>query len=52
MPVPLTLIPLFDGATMALEALLDAASITGLRTAATSALAARELLISRSPGLP
>lgn len=43
------LIPLFDGATMALEALMDAASITGLRTAATSALAARELLDKPQP---
>lgn len=37
------LIPLFDGETMALTALIDGASVTGLRTAATSALAARKL---------
>lgn len=43
------LVPLFDGATMALEALMDAASITGLRTAATSALAARQLLLASKP---
>lgn len=43
------LVPLFDGATMALEALMDAASITGLRTAATSALAARQLLLAAGP---
>lgn len=43
------LVPLFDGATMALEALMDAASITGLRTAATSALAARQLLLAAQP---
>lgn len=43
------LIPLFDGETMALDALMDAASITGLRTASTSALAARELLGQKCP---
>lgn len=43
------LIPLFDGGTMALEALLDGASITGFRTAATSALAARSLCQHESP---
>lgn len=43
------LVPLFDGATMALDALMDAASITGLRTAATSALAARQLLLAAEP---
>ncbi|NKJ42309.1 NAD(P)-binding domain-containing protein [Novosphingobium sp. SG720] len=43
------LIPLFDGATMALTALLDGASVTGLRTAATSALAARRLCREVAP---
>lgn len=43
------LIPLFDGETMALVALIDAASITGLRTAATSALAARRLCTNPVP---
>ncbi len=43
------LVPLFHGATMALDALMDAASITGLRTAATSALAARQLLLEAEP---
>lgn len=37
------LIPLFDLDTMALSALLDGASVTGFRTAATSVLAARKL---------
>lgn len=37
------LISLFDGRTMALLALLDGNAITGFRTAATSALAARQL---------
>lgn len=37
------LISLFDGRTMALLALLDGNAITGFRTAATSALAARKL---------
>lgn len=45
------LIPLFDGETMALQALLDGASITGFRTAATSALAARRLCASRAPSV-
>lgn len=43
------LIPLFDGETMALTALLDGASVTGLRTAATSALAARKLCGQATP---
>jgi alanine dehydrogenase len=43
------LIPLFDAQTMALTALLDGASITGLRTAATSALAARRLCAEARP---
>lgn len=43
------LIPLFDGETMALTALMDGASVTGLRTAATSALAARRLCVSSAP---
>lgn len=37
------LVPLFDQETMALTALLDGNSITGFRTAATSAMAADEL---------
>ena len=45
------LIPLFDGETMALTALIDGASITGLRTAATSALAARTLCASAAPSV-
>ena len=45
------LIPLFDGETMALVALIDAASITGLRTAATSALAARRLCTNTAPSI-
>lgn len=43
------LIPLFDGDTMALTALIDGASVTGLRTAATSALAARRLCAQENP---
>ena len=43
------LMPLFDCETMALAALLDAASITGYRTAATSALAAQVLLAQPRP---
>lgn len=43
------LIPLFDGETMALTALIDGASVTGLRTAATSALAARKLCVEKAP---
>lgn len=43
------LIPLFDGQSMALVALLDGNSITGFRTAATSALAARRLSAQTSP---
>lgn len=45
------LIPLFDGETMELTALMDGASVTGLRTAATSALAARRLCLSPAPGV-
>lgn len=45
------LIPLFDGETMALQALLDGASITGFRTAATSALAARRLCAGKAPAV-
>lgn len=41
--------PLFDIATMALVALLDANAITGFRTAATSALAARRLVAGPRP---
>lgn len=41
------LIALFDGETMALEALLDGNQITGLRTAATSALAVALLAPAR-----
>ena len=41
------LIPLFDQQTVALVALVDAASITGFRTAATSAVAADLLAPSR-----
>lgn len=43
------LISLFDGQTMALDALLDGNAITGFRTAATSALAARRLLAQSRP---
>lgn len=43
------LISLFDGRTMALRALLDGNAITGFRTAATSALAARHLLAVDAP---
>jgi ornithine cyclodeaminase/alanine dehydrogenase len=43
------LIPLFDGRTMALDALLDGNAITGFRTAATSALAARALSAQTRP---
>jgi ornithine cyclodeaminase/alanine dehydrogenase len=45
------LIPLFDGETMALVAIIDAASITGFRTAATSALAARRLGTAAAPAV-
>lgn len=45
------LIPLFDGETMELLALIDAASITGFRTAATSALAARRLCANPRPSI-
>lgn len=43
------LITLFNGQTMALEALLDGNAITGFRTAATSALAARRLSAHERP---
>jgi len=43
------LIPLFDGQSMALTALLDGHAITGFRTAATSALAARALCAQERP---
>lgn len=43
------LMPIFDIATMELTALLDANRITGFRTAATSALAARRLVATESP---
>lgn len=43
------LIPLFNGETMALAALIDGASITGLRTAVTSAMAARRLCVQAAP---
>lgn len=45
------LMPLFDGETMDLLALIDAASITGFRTAATSALAARRLCRKPAPNI-
>lgn len=45
------LIPLFDLETMALRALLDGNAITGFRTAATSALAARRLSMQPRPGV-
>lgn len=45
------LMPLFDGETMDLIALIDAASITGLRTAATSALATRRLCPQPAPAI-
>jgi ornithine cyclodeaminase/alanine dehydrogenase len=43
------LIPLFDVQSMALLALIDAASVTGFRTAATSALASRQLCVAGRP---
>lgn len=43
------LMPIFDLSTMALTALLDANRITGFRTAATSALAARRLVADACP---
>lgn len=45
------LISLFDGQTMALLALLDGNAITGFRTAATSALAARQLSSVDAPNV-
>lgn len=45
------LIPLFDGETMELTTLMDGASVTGLRTAATSALAARRLCAGAAPNV-
>lgn len=45
------LVPLFNGRTMALEALLDGNAITGFRTAATSALAARRLARGDAPNV-